>query len=133
MNAQSVHLDQSRPVYRLASALVMLSAGSREASLMSLEMFNDADSSTLAVIADSAGTLQRTLHIGMAGIGRCLAYAAPDAIDSSQCSENTIEAVGWLLAEIADMAAICHHLEVTARRVLKSLEIQDDYVEGGAN
>lgn len=116
MKRRAVHFDQSRPVYRLAHALVTLSAGSNKASLMTLEIFEHADDSTLAVIADSAGTLQRTIHIGMAGIGRCLAYAAPDAIDSSKCSDGTLEAVGWLLAEIADIAAICHHLEVTARR-----------------
>jgi len=51
-------------------------------------------------------------------VATCLALAAPDAPDSDQCSANTVEAVGWALAEMADMAAICHHLEVTARRVV---------------
>ena len=72
----------------------------------------------MASIAESANTSQRTLHLGTEAVARCLALAAPDATDSDQCSANTFEAVGWVLADMADMSAICRHLEVTVRRVV---------------
>jgi hypothetical protein len=84
-----------------------------------MDIFEQADAGQLNGIAASANTLQRTLHLGTAAIARCLALAAPDAMDSDQCSAETVEAIGWLLAELSDFAAICHHFEATAQRVVR--------------
>jgi hypothetical protein len=110
-------VNSKRPMYRLFESLASLYTASGGSSLTGMEQFDQADSQVLIGIAASANTLQRTIHLGTAAIGRCLALSAPDAMDSDQCSPETVEAIGWLLAEMADLAAICHHFEVTARRV----------------
>jgi len=119
MKAQPINCYRQRPVYGLFDALIRLRHGSGNSSQMATGLFENEDACVLASIAESAYTLQRRLHLGTAVIARCLALAAPDVPDSDQCSANTVEAVGWALAEMADMAAICHHLEVTARRVVR--------------
>jgi hypothetical protein len=117
VDASLLAVNSKRPVYRLFDLLLSLSGTDGTSTLMTLEIFEKTDGQRLIGIAATANTLQRTVHLGTAAIARCLALAAPDATDSDQCSPDTVEAIGWLLAELADLAAICHHLETTARRV----------------
>jgi hypothetical protein len=107
----------NRPVYRLFDCLAKLSAGSDPEFDAFAVNFTRQSPELLDALAASTGILQRTIHLGTAAIGRCLALAAPEATDHDQCSPETVEAIGWLIAEMADLAAVCHHFEVTARRV----------------
>lgn len=119
--------ESRRPVYSLFSQLLAFVSQDKMAEttkagipydLSCDALFENADSLILLSIACSAHTLQRTLHLGTAATGVCMALASPEVMDNDQCSPATVEAIGWLLAELADLAAICHHLEATANRTL---------------
>jgi len=110
--------DCTRPVYRMFQALLEREGMPDTNVLMAATLFEHSDTASLNCIAANANTLQRTLHLGTAAVARCLALAAPDAMDSNQCGAETVEAIGWLLAELSDLGALCHHFEATANRIL---------------
>lgn len=123
--------ESRRPVYSLFSRLLAFASHDEMAEMtiagipydLSCDaLFENADRQVLLSIACSAHTLQRTLHLGTAAMGTCTALASPEAMDGDQCSPATVEAIGWLLAELADLMAICHHLEASANRTLLARE-----------
>ena len=126
----SAHSEiQTRPMYSLFTQLLVACSGSQNPppkasnatdSWPDCAALTLADNATLANIAQCANTLQRTLHLGTSAIGSCLALAAPDALDGEQCGPATVEAIGWLFAELGDLSAISHHIEATANRLLLS-------------
>ncbi len=87
-------------------------------SSVNLAILEDASDQVLERLTKHANNVQRTLHLGTSAVGTCMALAAPEAMDSQQCSPATVEAIGWLLAELADLSSICHHFEATASRIL---------------
>ncbi|MDO8729514.1 MAG: hypothetical protein Q7K26_06595 [bacterium] len=130
----SAHSEvQTRPMYSLFTQLLAACSGSpnppEKASQATHDLpdcaaLNNADDTTLVNIAQCANTLQRTLYLGTSAIGSCLALAAPDALDGEQCGPATVEAIGWLFAELGDLSAISHHIEATANRLLLSRDPQ---------
>jgi hypothetical protein len=61
---------------------------------------------TLHAIADHAEVATRTLHHGMSALGELLALSAAE-VDCGDLNVSTIEAYGWLFAELASLAATC--------------------------
>jgi hypothetical protein len=61
---------------------------------------------TLRAIAENAEVATRTLHHGMSAIGELLALSAAE-VDCGDLNVSTIEAYGWLFAELASLAATC--------------------------
>ncbi|MDO8177870.1 MAG: hypothetical protein Q7T62_06460 [Undibacterium sp.] len=126
----SAHSEiQTRPMYSLFTQLLVACSGSPNPPAKASQAIHDlpdcaaltnVDDTTLTNIALCANTLQRTLHLGTSAIGSCLALAAPDAVDGEQCGPATVEAIGWLVAELGDLSAISHHIEATANRLLLS-------------
>jgi hypothetical protein len=74
-----------------------------------------ADPDLLVDIARQADTTLRTVHLGTAAIGELLAHASPE-IGTGEFPANTIEAIGWLLAELGDVAATAHLLLAGCQR-----------------
>lgn len=77
------------------------------------------DASLLVGLADRAETAQRTIILGIAAIGDMMVCASPEIEDGS-IHANTVEALGWLLAEMGEfsarlfvMAAHCRHAAST--------------------
>lgn len=66
---------------------------------------------TQAQLAASATTVMSICNHGMAAIGHLLALSAP-VIEDGTIGADTVEALGWLLAELGDMAAYCMVLAV---------------------
>jgi hypothetical protein len=67
-----------------------------------------------AQLADSAATVMAVCNNGMASIGHLLAHSAP-VIEDGTIGADTVEALGWLLAELGDMASFCMVLAVQNR------------------
>jgi hypothetical protein len=57
-------------------------------------------------LAANATTVMGICNQGMAAIGHLLAHSAP-VIEDGTIGADTVEALGWLLAELGDMAAYC--------------------------
>jgi hypothetical protein len=71
--------------------------------------YEAADAALLVDIARHAETTLRTVHMGTSAIGELLVYVSPE-IGTGEFPANTIEALGWLLAELGDLAATAHLL-----------------------
>jgi len=59
--------------------------------------------------------LQRVISLGTSAVGQLMAYASVD-IDTGELSQDAIEALGWLLAELGAGAAACMELAATCKR-----------------
>ena len=66
-------------------------------------------------VAANADLSMRTLHRGTAAIGRLLVAVSPE-IGTGEFSADAMESVGWLLAEIGDLAATAQCLSVACHR-----------------
>jgi hypothetical protein len=64
-----------------------------------------------AQLAASATSVMSVCNHGMAAIGHLLAHSAP-VIEDGTIGADTVEALGWLLAELGDLAAYCMVLAV---------------------
>lgn len=71
--------------------------------------YEAADADLLVDIARHAETILRTVHKGTSAIGELLVYVSPE-IGTGEFPANTIEAIGWLLADLGDLAATAHLL-----------------------
>jgi hypothetical protein len=67
-----------------------------------------------AQIAANAATVMSVCNHGIAALGHLLAHSAP-VIEDGTIGADTVEALGWLLAELGDMAAYCMVLAVQQR------------------
>ena len=77
--------------------------------------FAASDPAVLVKIADDAETAAGVINLGVAAIGNLIAYAAPEVEDGT-ISSDTVEALGWLLAELGELAARCAVLGMHCRR-----------------
>jgi hypothetical protein len=69
----------------------------------------------LASIADKAQTTTAVIGLGLSAIGNLMACAAPEMEDGT-ISADTVEALGWLMAELGEMAAVCFVLATLCRQ-----------------
>ena len=74
-----------------------------------------ADPALLVQLADNAETAMRTIHLGMSAMGQLLARSAPE-IECREMSGDAVEALGWLMAELGEFAAVAHCIAVACRR-----------------
>ena len=68
--------------------------------------FDAASPALLVQLAESAEVLHNTFNLGVVAIGQLLADASPE-IDDGTVGQDTVEAIGWLLAELGTGSAIC--------------------------
>ncbi len=77
--------------------------------------YNAAAPELLNQIGANADLTMRTLHRGTAAIGRLLVTVSPE-IGTGEFSADAMESIGWLLAEIGDLAATAQCLSVACHR-----------------
>lgn len=65
--------------------------------------YEAADAALLLALAENGETVMNTFQQGLSALGVILAHAAPEV--GSEIGNDTIEALGWLMAETADIAA----------------------------
>ena len=75
-----------------------------------------ADPALLVQLADAADSSLLLIHIGTSAIGRLLAQAVTAAFSQEDGADN-VEAIGWLVAELNDVAATAHKVSATCRRL----------------
>jgi hypothetical protein len=77
--------------------------------------FEATPAALLASLADNAEVTAAGLSRGLSAVGNLIPYAAPELGDGT-ISADTIEALGWLMTELGDMAAACLVLATLCRR-----------------
>jgi len=79
------------------------------------------DAAVVAAIATEAGRVSLAAAHGITAIGHLLTTSAPE-IELSDIGAETVEAVGRVLAELGELAALCGYLEASARHVTRDYE-----------
>jgi hypothetical protein len=74
-----------------------------------------ANPALLVQVADAADASLLIVHIGTSAIGRLLAQAEAEPFNDAR-SLHAIEALGWLVAELNDMAGAVHRVSAACRR-----------------
>lgn len=77
--------------------------------------FSAVDLSVLVSLVDDAETTMNTINHGIGAIGHLLAHSAV-VIDDGTVGSDSIESLGFLLAEISELAASCRTLASQCRR-----------------
>lgn len=77
----------------------------------------------LATVADYAEVTANGIGLGLSAVGNLIPYAAPEMGDGT-VSSDTIEALGWLITELGDMAAACLVLATLCRRQCNNAALQ---------
>ena len=79
--------------------------------------FKTTPKETLRALAEHAETVMRTSNAGINSISQLLAHAAA-GVEDGAISANSIEGVGWLLAELSELAALCDYMAACCRKEL---------------
>jgi hypothetical protein len=66
-------------------------------------------------IAEQAEACAQALSLGIAAVGTLIPFAAPE-IEDGTVPMGTVEAVGWLLSELGEVAAACTVLAAECRQ-----------------
>jgi len=101
--------DTDRPTRSLMALLPRLTVNAQ-----GQPDFDASDAVVLVQIADAAELLQRRLQLGISAIEQLLAHASVQ-VETGELAQDTVEALGWLLAELGDAAAACVELAVPCR------------------
>lgn len=79
--------------------------------------FANCPAALLASVAENAETTAALMGRGLSAVGCLMAYAAVEIEDGSITSDS-VEALGWLMAELGDIAAVCFVLASHCRQAL---------------
>ena len=99
-----------RPMRDLLLSLPLLVAVPGETIL-----YEDSDADLLIEISERAEVIGNTIGLGLAAIGHVMACAAPE-IECGDVPGDTVEALGFLIAELSDFAAVAFTLSQACRR-----------------
>ena len=77
--------------------------------------YNAASPALLMQLGANADLSMQTIQRGTAAIGRLLVAVSPE-IGTGEFSADAMESIGWLLAEIGDLAATAQCLSVACHR-----------------
>ena len=77
--------------------------------------FAAADPELLVALAEDAEMLMRSMHNGVGAIGQLLAHSGV-MVEDGTISADCLEALGFLMSELGDMAAGCMTLAGQCRR-----------------
>ena len=80
-----------------------------------LPEFDACDATVLVQLAEAAELLQRIFQLGISATGQLLAHASVQ-VETGELDQGTVEALGWLLAELGDAAAACVELAAPCRQ-----------------
>lgn len=102
--------EQMRPMRDLMARLPLLPlSASQKVDLAA------ADPELLVAIAEDAEMLMGAMHQGVGAIGQLLAHAAV-MIEDGSIGAEALEALGFMMAEVGDMASSCMVLAAQCRR-----------------
>ncbi|MDR6535999.1 hypothetical protein J2739_001769 [Variovorax soli] len=73
----------------------------------------------LADVAEDAETTISTIHQGLGAIGHLLAHSAVP-IEDGTIGADSMESLGFLMAELGDLAAACMTLAARCRRAIQA-------------
>jgi len=73
------------------------------------------ESALLYQIETCADTTMRTVHRGIAAIGKLLVYTSPE-VGTGEFSADSTEALGFLISELGDLAATAHAIAASCQR-----------------
>ncbi|MEJ8838076.1 hypothetical protein [Ramlibacter sp. AN1133] len=90
----------ARPMRELLRRLPLLTRADKVTSAVA------EDAGDLAALAASAEATARTIHLGVGALGHLMARCAMDLQDGS-VAPDCIENLGFLMAELGDLAAEC--------------------------
>ncbi len=79
---------------------------------------NESDPISFALkqsLSEDAETVMAVCQNGMAALGQLLAHSSP-VIEDGTVSAESVEALGWLIAELGDLTAYCLVLAADCRR-----------------
>ena len=65
--------------------------------------YEAADAALLLAVAENGETVMNAFQLGLSALGVILAHASPEV--GSEIGSDTIEALGWFMAETADIAS----------------------------
>lgn len=77
--------------------------------------YESAEPALLHQIGTNAEIAMRTINRGTAAIGRLLVAVSPE-VGTGELPADCMEAIGWLLAEMGDLAATCHSIAASCQR-----------------
>jgi len=77
--------------------------------------YASADPALLIQLADAADTVLLITHIGTSAISRLLGRAGVDPLGDETVADS-VEALGWLVAELNDMAGAVHRISALCRQ-----------------
>ena len=75
--------------------------------------YEAADPAMLAQLAENAETVVNAINMGLSAVGTILAHAASEV--GSEIGGDTIEALGWFIAETSDVSASLLSLVMACR------------------
>ena len=101
--------DTPRPTRALLTLLPRLLVNARHEP-----DFDACDATVLVQLAEAAELLQRIFQLGISATGQLLAHASVQ-VETGELAQDTVEALGWLLAELGDTAAACVKLAAPCR------------------
>lgn len=105
-SASAGSIASLRPIRQLFRQLPVLTQGQDSAG-------------ALVVLADSAESSMRTIHLGLAALGQLVARSSLDIQDGSISAES-MENLGFLMAELGDLAAECMRIASSCRSVAQA-------------
>ena len=76
-----------------------------------------ADAALLVQVADNAETAMHVVQLGLSAVGQLLVRAAPE-VETGEISGDAIESLGWLMAELGELAGCCFALAASCREHL---------------
>lgn len=109
-NPDAVHQSSAHPLRDFILQLPLLSITAN-----SEIHYEQADPALLVQLADNGEIAMRTIQLGLSAIGLLLANSAPE-VEANEFSGDSIEALGWLLAEWGEFAAVAHCISAGCRR-----------------
>lgn len=72
-------------------------------------------------VAERAETSVKAINLGIAAVGNLMPYAALE-IEDGTIATGTVEALGWLLSELGELAATCMILAAECRQARSTPE-----------
>lgn len=75
-------------------------------------------------IVDHAATSMRLIHLGLSGIGHLLAQSAVQ-VEERTISAEAVESLGRLMAELSELAALCHDLSSHSEHASSPITVQE--------
>jgi hypothetical protein len=109
MHSQSTRTVASHPMRELLNHLRQVQTVAERNGSVSIP------TSLRQPLSENAETVMAVCQNGMAALGQLLAHSSP-VIEDGTVGADSVEALGWLIAELGDMTAYCLVLAAECRR-----------------